>query len=923
MTTRIRVFPALFSISLLVNIAGADPTPSPTPPPVQLREDYFIPKGGYLGTVRRDQLQRQQATRRLVQGAPPVGGLKGNRALPVICVNFKNVPAPFPVAEYEQLIFGSGPNAKTMTQYYADMSNDKLHVTGKVVGWYELPKDDTFYENNEQGGGEPLGELLHDALEKADAEIDFGQFDNDGPDGVPNSGDDDGKVDTLVIIHSDCGGECDNAASPHIRSRSAHYSDAAFFHSEKPFVTRAIRRDVGGAPKLGPDGKAQHIIVDDLIIVPGIACPQDSGPGRITQIGVLCHEYGHALGLPDLYDRNLRSNGAGDWCLMAYGCYGGDHQHMDTPASMSAWCKQFLGWANVQVVASSGEIQLESVEDRNMIYRFNIPDTNDKEYFLVEYRNSTWKPLAGSRINWDYYLPGSGLAIWHVDERVGKQIAGPSPIPNDNWPFAPPDQGQNDAPTLPNGNNTGYRSDHSLVALVEADGTFNLAKGRSYGTKGNLWTSGSFEDDPSFIRGSRAYDGRPTGIALTAINLTDYTALAQNSAITSPQIANTNGPQTIPTQSPNSVSMPAIESATGTTTMSASAARATINLTAAPPIPPPQANSADGGEAQTPARRLNSSLIVHRLAATDVVAPERAESLRNVNQALNAASVKLNELPRSADDKNLAPNLNEELEKQGFSKISQADLANIATAQPAEIRREIQADNRPLVQALGTEARTKEVATSAKPSTAAESDILKLMRDAKQKQPVQIQSSPEGTRIERVTNLSIPSKTTDVSADAGARVKQDLQKVIGVGIKLQQKESPISQSPDGSVVRFEQVVQSGGKSLPVFGKETALYYSTAPKPTFTAVTNGTVSASALKVTGAPGELSPKEAEEIVSKELRLDPDEVGEGGEGVYLVGDNPKNGRVAVEVPVHVDEHHADIKVFVDSQTKEILEIK
>src|SRR5205807_4831278 len=126
--------------------------------------------------------------------------------------------------------------------------------------------------------------------------------------------------------------------------------------------------------------------IDDFIIVPGVACPKSGEPPRITQIGVFCHEYGHALGLPDLYDRNLRSWGAGSWCLMAYGWC--NTEHMDTPASMNAWCKQYLGWANVQTVASSGELQLEAVEDRNAVYRFNVSNTDDQEYFLIEYRNN-------------------------------------------------------------------------------------------------------------------------------------------------------------------------------------------------------------------------------------------------------------------------------------------------------------------------------------------------------------------------------------------------------------------------------------------------------------------------------------------------------------------------------------------------------
>lgn len=911
------------SLCLVLCNALADPSPSPTPPVGQLHEDYFVPTAGYIGTVRRDQLNRLKTSQKLARGAPPIGGLTVERSLPVICVNFHNVPPPFATSDYEKLLFDTAADSKSVTQYYADMSNKKLKITGKVKGWYALPEDDSYYENNEQGSGEPFGKMLQAALEKADAEIDFGDFDNDGGDGAANSGDDDGKVDTLVIIQSDSGGECNDATSPHIRSRSAHYSDEAFGHSGKPFVTRSIRRDLNLKPKLGPDGP-EHITINDFIIVPAVTCGQSNAPQTILQIGVLCHEYGHALGLPDLYDRNQVSYGAGNWCLMAYGCYGGDHQHPDTPTSMSAWCKQYLGWATVQKVASSGELQLEAVEDRNLVYRFDVPDTDEKEYFLVEYRNRSWKDVAGTRINWDRDLPGSGLAVWHIDERVGKQISTPSPTPNPDWPMAPPDQGQNDAPTLPNGRNTGYRTAHSLVALVEADGHFDLAKRRNFGTDTDLFTTGaSFEDDSNFARGSRAYNGRKTGIAITAINLTDYTALAQSSIATSQPIVESGNPEPSPEQSPPETGeSPAESNATLALKPSSTVARI---RSAAPPMPTlPKASVEASAVPASPAAPETNVSVVRQIAAAASVAPERATSLKNVNQVLNAASITLNEFPSAgADKKTLVPKLNEALERQGLGKISEADLKNIAKAQPSEIRKEIEADHRAIVQALGAEARTKDISPSTSPTTAAESDVVNLIRQSKQQASVQIQSSPEGTRLERVTNLSVPVTNNNVATDAETRVKQDLKKAIGDDVKLQAKEDPKSESPNGQIVRFEQVVRSGGKSLPVFGKEAALYYSTTGEPTFTGVTNGTVSAKALKVTGSPGTLGTGEAERLVAKQLKLDPNEVGTGSEGVYLVGDNPKTARIAVQVPVHVDEHHPDIKVFVDSETREILEIK
>ena len=59
------------------------------------------------------------------------------------------------------------------------------------------------------------------------------------------------------------------------------------------------------------------------------------------QLGVFAHEFGHFLGLPDLYDTSYRSFGIGDWCLMAGGSWNGNGKQ---PARMSAWCLATLGW---------------------------------------------------------------------------------------------------------------------------------------------------------------------------------------------------------------------------------------------------------------------------------------------------------------------------------------------------------------------------------------------------------------------------------------------------------------------------------------------------------------------------------------------------------------------------------------------------
>ncbi|MEJ7639163.1 MAG: immune inhibitor A domain-containing protein [Singulisphaera sp.] len=166
----------------------------------------FVPRNGYLRTNKQNFLNRQNAERtaRPAGAATPLM-LRGTRSLPVILLEYKNVPAPFPAGTYKELLFGEGNKKKTMTRYYKDASGARLKVTGQVLGPYKLPKEDTYYENRMNGGGKPFGEMLTFGLRKADEGVDFGQFDNDGPDGRPNSGDDDGVVDTLFFIHPEAG----------------------------------------------------------------------------------------------------------------------------------------------------------------------------------------------------------------------------------------------------------------------------------------------------------------------------------------------------------------------------------------------------------------------------------------------------------------------------------------------------------------------------------------------------------------------------------------------------------------------------------------------------------------------------------------------------------------------------------------------
>jgi M6 family metalloprotease-like protein len=506
-------------------------TPAPVPPstPLQFAErGVFVPSGGYKRTVdmlRFDRLVQAASARAGAPSTRPLA-LSGTHELPVILVSFKNRAPAFKPIDYAHRLFSEPSTSgalpmKTMSQYYRDVSAGRFNLRGTVLDWSTLKNNDAFYENNSfdshgtvirlnNGSGEPFGDLLNEALTDADRTVDFAEYDNDGPDQRPNSGDDDGKVDTVLIIHSEAGGECGGDDRTNIWSHSGHYSDPTYGHSG-PFETRAIRKDGVGNPILKADGSPEHIVIDDYTIQPGLACHDTDASDRIVDIGVVCHEYGHALGLPDLYDRtpeaNPDSSGIGDYCVMAYGC---DDRHADSPTYMSAWARAYLGWTTLQPI-HSGALILEPAIFRGRAYVFDVPGTNGKEYFLVEYRDRLALPPPG-HVNWDAALPTSGLAIWHVDERVGEQSR--------EWPFSEIDKGQNDAPTLPLPAGAGFMTPHSLVSLVQADRLLELEKGINRFGPGDLWSdTNDFHDDATFIAGARGYDGRPTGLRLNIINL--------------------------------------------------------------------------------------------------------------------------------------------------------------------------------------------------------------------------------------------------------------------------------------------------------------------------------------------------------------------------------------------------------------------
>ena len=242
--------------------------------------------------------------------------------------------------------------------------------------------------------------------------MDFRQFDNDGPDNIPNSADDDGYVDCLIVVFAGYAAESYWPANP---------GQAIWSH--------CWRLSEGNGP--GPitvDGKK----VDLYTIQSEL---RGTSGNRIRDIGVFCHEFGHALGLPDFYSTCPTAlqptfgswNGPGSYCLMAYGGWGAGGNDPDRPFHLSGFAKSYLKWVTTQLVTVDLlACPIQDVHTSRTVYT-NAPasycclviDQTPMGFFgLLPGPYEAWIVENRQRTGFDSRLPGSGLLVYHVDGSV-------------------------------------------------------------------------------------------------------------------------------------------------------------------------------------------------------------------------------------------------------------------------------------------------------------------------------------------------------------------------------------------------------------------------------------------------------------------------------------------------------------------------
>lgn len=214
-----------------------------------------------------------------------------------------------------------------------------------------------------------MGTFVKAAVEAIDDQVDFSQYDHDG----------DGYVDNVYVYYAGYG------------SADSNHSNVIWPHSYN-LLGFGIDLQTNDGVKIGSYTCSNEI--DGL------------RPSYVTGIGTFVHEFGHCLGIPDLYDSSGRTRmySPADWDTMASGSY---NNNSNTPPLFSAYERYELGWLEPEELTclTAGENVLPSIGESNKAYKISVPG-NENEYFIFENRQKT---------GWDKYLPHHGMLAWHID----------------------------------------------------------------------------------------------------------------------------------------------------------------------------------------------------------------------------------------------------------------------------------------------------------------------------------------------------------------------------------------------------------------------------------------------------------------------------------------------------------------------------
>ena len=274
-------------------------------------------------------------------------------------------------------------------QYFADQSNGSYRPQFDVFGPVTLSRNVAYYGTDLEGQDEGTDTLATDAviegciLANQQFSINWADYDSNN----------DGYVDFVYVIYAGKG-QADGGTSETIWPHNWSVASARYYHN----CTYSEAQCKIGGKKIDNYAMSGELSGDSL-----------------GGIGTLCHEFGHVMGLPDLYDTDygtvydncLTPN---DWNIMDGGSYNGDGH---CPPNYDPWEKDFFGWLTPINLGNEGQnvtLYANGTENQQT-YQINAsgtyvsPTTSGLRYY-IENRQA---------VGWDAPLTGHGMLIWKVN----------------------------------------------------------------------------------------------------------------------------------------------------------------------------------------------------------------------------------------------------------------------------------------------------------------------------------------------------------------------------------------------------------------------------------------------------------------------------------------------------------------------------
>jgi len=311
--------------------------------------------------------------------------LKGYRSLETVCIlmqfpdnladTIRRSPARFDSMLYSTGVYRNQPYRQgSLKDYFLENSYGNYTVLGGIAGnrWFLSQYNYSRYRD----GNYMLStgsQMARENMQQVDQFVDFRQFDLNQ----------DNRIDAMFMVHAGPGGE-DNGDV-----------NCCWSHAIPSFTYRTN------------DG----VTIYGVTNVPEVALVTPVRETTLCCIAVMCHELGHLVGLPDLYDPSRNTWGIGYWGLMGYGAWGAGGNTPWSPSHMEAWSKVKAGFVTPTLITrDTFNLRILDIETNPVAYKTWRNGLNTDTCFYLENRQKK---------GFDSPLPGPGLLIWHIDPAQG------------------------------------------------------------------------------------------------------------------------------------------------------------------------------------------------------------------------------------------------------------------------------------------------------------------------------------------------------------------------------------------------------------------------------------------------------------------------------------------------------------------------